>query len=260
MMKFDNIINSEKYDLNNKFLINNSKETFKKSGVLTLPFFLNKNALNSILLEAKSKKDLIYFTKNNHNVYLTKPNSNLGKDHPFNIQILSSKGCITTNQLQDNSLLKIIYKSKIFKKFISSIINKNKLYEYADPLSSINIHYAYEGQELGWHFDNSSFAITLLLQSPINGGNFEFVPNLINSSKNDLNFNGVKEVLDGKRKPKRLEIFPGTLVLFQGKDAIHRVSPTIGNRPRILVVLAYNLKPNISLSKEARMTFYGRLE
>ena len=38
-------------------------------------------------------------------------------------------------------------------------------YPYEDPLSSINIHYASEGQELGWHFDNSSFAITLLLEN-----------------------------------------------------------------------------------------------
>ena len=40
------------------------------------------------------------------------------------------------------------------------------IHAYDDPLSSINVHFAPHGQELGWHFDNSSFAVTLLLQAP----------------------------------------------------------------------------------------------
>jgi len=49
-------------------------------------------------------------------------------------------------------------------------VGEQALFEYADPLSSINVHYAGEGQELNWHFDNSEFAITLLLQAPLAGG------------------------------------------------------------------------------------------
>jgi len=41
------------------------------------------------------------------------------------------------------------------------VLNEESLYKYDDNLSSINIHFAKTGQELGWHFDNSSFAITL---------------------------------------------------------------------------------------------------
>ena len=41
---------------------------------------------------------------------------------------------------------------------------------------------------------------------------------------------------------------------------MHRVTPTEGSQERILVVLAYNSKPGISLSEEARMTFFGRLQ
>ena len=72
------------------------------------------------------------------------------------------------------------------KNFISKIVCEKKLYEYADPLSSINIHYANKGQELGWHFDNSNFAVTLLLQKPNNGGIFKYakdVRNLNNKMK-----------------------------------------------------------------------------
>ena len=52
----------------------------------------------------------------------------------------------------------------------------------------------------------------------------------------------------------------GALVLFRGRNALHRVTPVEGERTRMLVVLAYNAKPGISLSESARMTFYGRLQ
>ena len=129
-------------------------------------------------------------------------------------------------------------------------------------IAPLNICYigANEGQELGWHFDNSSFAITLLIQSPIRGGVFEYIPKIRNKRKRIENYARLKEVLEGLEKPKSLEFLPGTLVLFKGENSIHRVTPVIGEVSRILVVLAYNSDPGISLSEKARMTFYGRLE
>ena len=76
---------------------------------------------------------------------------------------------------------------------------------------------------------------------------------------NDMNFLGVEKVLDGRHAPATLEVTPGTLVLFRGRNSMHRVTPTIGERTRILVVLAYNATPGVALSEAARMTFYGRL-
>ena len=75
-----------------------------------------------------------------------------------------------------------------------------------------------------------------------------------------MNFEGVESVLEGKTKINRLDTRPGTLILFRGQNSIHRVTPTEGEQERILVVLAYNSQPGISLSEEARMTFFGRLQ
>jgi len=134
------------------------------------------------------------------------------------------------------------------------------LHEYADPLSSINLHYAGEGQELGWHFDNSSFAITLMIQGPKGGGEFQYVKDVRDADAGEMNFGLSGQVLDGQVAPDRLAIDPGALVLFRGKNSMHCVTPTIGDRTRILVVLAYNTEPGVSLSESARMTFYGRLQ
>jgi len=139
------------------------------------------------------------------------------------------------------------------------VLEEQQLFPYADSLSSINLHYAHAGQELGWHFDNSSFAITLLIQKPEAGGVFEYVSHLRNAEAGEMNYSGVEAVLDGERPVEKLAIEPGDLVLFRGRNALHRVTPTEGETTRMLVVLAYNAQPDVSLSESARMTFYGRL-
>ncbi len=50
---------------------------------------------------------------------------------------------------------------------------------------------------------------------------------------------------------------PNKIIL--GRNSMHLVTPVKGFRTRMLVVLAYNTRPGISLSESARMTFFGRL-
>ena len=238
--------------------VSSCKMKLEENGALTIPNFLTKKVLLDLVEEAKSRQHLAFYTKSTHNVYLTPKNEDFGDDHIFNKQIISSKGCITTDQIPENSYLKTIYRSDIFKNFIANLVDEKSLYEYDDPLSSINVHYASEGQELGWHFDNSSFAVTLLLQKPKGGGVFEYFKDVRDSERGDFAFEKVERIVEGSLKPSVLGIEPGTLVLFKGKNSMHRVTPTVGDLTRYLVVFAYNSKPGVSLSKSAQKTFYGR--
>ena len=252
-------VNLKSCSLNSIDFADKCRQKLSDTGVLLLPQFLLPEALNQIIKEAQARAHLAYFTKNTHNVYLSQPDTSLPGTHVFNRQVKSSKGCITTDQIQSESGLHVIYNSSIFKKFIAHVVQENAIYPYADPLSGINIHYANEGEELGWHFDNSSFAITLLLQAPKDGGVFQYVSDVRNINFDDMNFHGVETVLNDKAPVKTLHMEEGTLVLFRGLNSLHRVTPTIGNRTRILVVLAYNNTAGISLSESSRMTFFGRL-
>ena len=244
--------------LDEKF-INHCFEVLNREGAVTVKNFLTSKTISSLVVEAKNNQHKAYYSDSTHNIYLTPRDESLPDDHIFNLQIKSSKGCITTDQIPDNSALKAVYTSEVFKNFIAAIVGEKALYEYEDPLSSINIHYAKNGQELGWHFDNSSFAVTLLLQKPLNGGVFEYVKNVRNSESGEMGFDKAKEVITGKIVPSVLNLDPGTLVLFKGRDSMHRVTPTVGEKPRYLVVFAYNSKPGVSLSKSAQKTFYGRV-
>ena len=75
----------------------------------------------------------------------------------------------------------------------------------------------------------------------------------------DMNYPLSQKILNGEMPPEKLSMDAGSLVLFRGRNSIHRVTPVKGNRTRMLVVLAYNTERGISLSESARMTFYGRL-
>jgi len=254
------VISLEQFPLGDDEFRASCREALDKDGLLVLPGFLTDEALGSVRAEGNEKQRLAYYCEQRHNVYLTPPESGFAADHPRNREITSSKGCITDDQVAPDSELRVLYDSPKFRDFLCDVLGETALYEYADPLSSINLHYAAAGQELGWHFDNSSFAITLMIQEPTEGGEFQFIRSIRDSGRGEMNFDGVADVLDDDCSPDTLRMEAGTLVLFRGRDAIHRVTPVQGDTTRMLVVLAYNSEPGIALSESARMTFYGRLQ
>ena len=93
-------------------------------GILTLPGFLLSGAVDMLVAEAEEQKHNAYFTTSSHNVYLSEPRPGLDASHVFNRQIISSKGCITTDQVPEQSRLKIIYNAPEFRKFIATIVGE----------------------------------------------------------------------------------------------------------------------------------------
>ena len=145
----------------------------------------------------------------------------------------------------------------IIKKFFCDILNVNKLYPYNDPLSSININYYNEGDGLGWHFDNSDFTITLLVKNCLKGGQYEFF-NKIRYKKGTEDYEVISKILDEKIKGQKVQSQGGDLMIFKGKESIHRVTKVIKGE-RILITFNYNINEGVSLSEESRKTFFGRI-
>lgn len=235
------------------------REQLNQHGALVLRQFLQPAALQAIIAEGDAQRHLAYHTASKHNVYLMKKDEVFSADHPRNRDVISTKGCITDDVIAADSPLRQLYNDELFKSFLCDVLGEEALYPYADPLSSINLHYAPDGQELGWHFDNSSFAITLLVQKPRAGAVFQYVKDLRDADAGEMNFDGVAAVLDQRQPVDALAIDAGDLVLFRGRNSLHRVTPTEGDITRMLAVLAYNTEPGVALSETARMTFYGRL-
>ena len=163
------------------------------------------------------------------------------------------------DQVPDRSPLRALYEWSDFQKFLEGVLGVT-VFPYADTLSSININYYEQGQQLGWHYDNASFAVTLMIQASEDGGEFEYLENVRNKEACDPGYQNTEAVIKGNLHPKTLAMGEGALVLFRGRNSLHRVVPVRSERSRILVTLNFNTEPNVMLSELARMAFFGRLD
>ena len=53
---------------------------------------------------------------------------------------------------------------------------------------------------------------------------------------------------------------PGTLMLFEGRYSLHRVTPINGARPRYVGLFGYDTKPDTMSSDLLKLVRYGRSE
>ncbi len=259
MIDCNEIINFNKHPLDNSDYVNLCKNKIIEKSILVLKNFLTKECLNDLILEALDLENKAFYCKQNHTILLGKPNNLLDKNDPLNIEVKSDKGCVPHDLLNKNSKLNKLYNSRLFKNFLKKVLNLKYLYPYSDPLSSINYNYYKNTQQLGWHFDNASFAITLMIQSAEIGGEFEYVRKGRDYNKKFIDKSYISKIINSTIKPNQIKAEAGTLVLFYGRNYLHRVTPVRSTKPRILVTLNYNEEEGVELSENARLTFFGRI-
>ena len=68
------------------------------------------------------------------------------------------------------------------------------------------------------------------------------------------------DILAGRDRSQvaTLPMHPGTLMLFQGRYSMHRVTPVSGEVPRLVLLLAYDTKPGTVSSERLQLSRYGR--
>ena len=259
MNAINSIIDYNKHPIDDPNYIQECNLLIEKNSLLVLENFLLDNSLKNILNEAKQLEKKAYYCEQKHTILLSKKSNSLNNNDPLNRLMTSDKGCVPHDLINQKSDLNILYNSNIFKSFIKNVLNLDNIFPYADNLSSINLNYYQKGQQLGWHFDNASFAITLMIQSSPSGGEFEYITKGRDSNANYIDKNLISNVIDGINSPNLLDVNDGTLILFYGRNYLHRVTPVLSETPRILITLNYNEEENIELSENARSTFFGRV-
>ena len=232
------------------------RDALRRDGALVLTGFFTAEMIERVVADSAPRESEAFYAASTHNVWLTDPDPDRPAGHSYNRQVASSKGLIADDQIPGDSPLRSVYADPDVRAFLCAVLEIDEIHPYADDLSSINVHFAAEGRELGWHFDNSSFAVTMLLQAPEAGGTFEYVPGVRTDPHVD---DRIDAILDGTEPVETLDFSPGDLVLFRGHDAMHRVTPTMGPITRLLVVFAFNDRPGVGLSESALQTFYGRV-
>ena len=169
-----------------------------------------------------------------------------------------------------HALLKRIYQSTMIKEFLAAVLNKPALYEYADEMQCLNVMYMKDGGERAWHYDKSDCVVTILLQSPEYGGQFEYAPFIRGNGKinaahecENEHYADVNALFEG-RQPRvnveQLETHEGDMLIFNGMRSLHRVTRVRGPTERIIAVLSYDTKPaeeQTLPSEEVNEMMYG---
>ena len=260
MIGIDKIVNLLKHPIvESNTYINNCHDKLKKESVLQLDNFLTDEAISLLQNEAKTLHGEAYYCCQFHTILLNKKDDKISDQDPCNIEVKSDKGCVPHDLIPSKSLLNQIYKSDEFKDFIKKVLGVKNIYPYKDSLSSINYNYYEKYQQLGWHFDNASFAITLMIDSSDKGGAFQYITKARDYENNFIDKNLIAKVMKGNENINELHVKPGSLILFYGRNYLHRVTPVESDKRRVLVTLNYNLEEGIELSDNARKTFFGRL-
>lgn len=238
-------------------LVDSCRAALAARGICQLPGFVRIDAVEATLAQTAQTTDQEWASESVHTVYFTKPDESLAEDHPLRRTVRSAKKALAYDLIPDGAPLKRLYESEAMTRFIGAVLGVEPLYPSSDPLDCLEIASFHPGDELGWHFDNSEFSVTLMLQEPESGGDFDYYPAL--RSDAEPNYDGVQAAIEGDTTGMvRIDTGPGTLAVFHGHHALHRVTPVEGDRVRINAVLTYGDRPDMRLSELTQKLFYGR--
>ena len=238
-------------------LARDCRDQLDRTGACELPGFLKADAVAALVREADELARMAYHSVVTGTAYLEAPAASWPADHPRRHFDQTSVGVVAYDQFPEASPMRRLFEFDPLMKFIAAAIGKDKLYRYADPMGALNLAVMGDGERLHWHYDQTDFVTSIALRPADSGGDFEYVP-LIRSAS-DENYPRVKRLFEGGEEGVvRVPMHPGTLLLFEGRNSIHRVTPIRGRTTRIVALLAYDTKPDTRSSKTLQMARYGR--
>lgn len=230
-----------------------------ETGMAVLPGFLRPEAVADICRRVAALEPLAHRQDVLGTPYLAPPDPALPAEHPRNRTARSSVEVLAYDRFPADDPLRLLYEWDPLLDLLARLLERSPIYRYADPLGALNVAVMRCGDRLGWHFDMADFVVSIALQSPAAGGEFQAVPAL--RSPDDEHEAEVVAVLDADdAHPSVLTVpmIPGTLLLFQGRNALHRVAPVVGPVPRYVALLAYDTEPGTDSTPSLKLMRYGR--
>lgn len=240
-------------------VIERARADLAASGVAIVEDFLTPDAVAAMCAEcdelaAKAHHSVVMGTP-----YLGLPDETVPEGHPRRAEVRSSLGAVAYDLIPVGSLLRSVYEDDRLLELVSAMLERAPLHRYADPFGALNVAVMGDGDELGWHFDQTDFVVSIALQCSDGGGDFESAHRI--RSAEDERYDEVRAVLEGAAPDlvSTVPMRPGTLMLFEGRHSMHRVTPVHGPRPRYVALLAYDTRPDTDSTELLKLVRYGRL-
>ena len=197
------------------------------------------------------------------------PLDELPSDHVHRRRFPEDIYAVAGDQFGADHPLRRLYQSDTLTDFLAAALNLDELHRFADPYQDLNVVKILDGGLHAWHYDLSDFVVTILLQKPEVGGQFEFapfirgevIPGVVGGRDGrvwDERYDDVEQLLAGAWSDTHVvDLEPGTLMLFNGVRSMHRVRAVHGPTPRMVSVLSYDRQPNFCSTTAINTKLYG---
>jgi hypothetical protein len=233
------------------------KAQLKESSFASLPGFLRPGVAEAMTGEVLDAIPRAYRREQSFSAYDESALEQYPPDHVRRRKHESRQFVVATDVLSQAGRLRTLYRSETLTRHIAQMLGEPALFQLADPIMGCTSTVMYEGDTHGWHFDLNDFVVSILLQAPEAGGTFDFAPNI--RKDGEENYAGVTAAIEGHSESVRsIKVEAGTLLLFCGRRALHRVPPVRGRLPRVIALFSYDRKPGVRYGSEVYARVVGR--
>lgn len=260
----DGLIDLERYPITaleedrGRTLVAECRRQLGVDGCVVLKRFVPEDALTRLEKETVRLSPEAHYNQNETNPYNSDGDPSLPSSHPRNRFADRTNGFVAGDRIGNDTIIRQVYESPAFQRFIAKVVGMDEIHEYADPLAGLVINVLREGCQHPWHYDTNEFIVTLMTKQSDGGGRFEYAPAI--RSPEGENFEEVEKILDGDRSTiKSLDLQPGDLQIFFGRYSLHRVTPVEGDRERHTVIFAYAKEPGFIGRPERAQRIFGRM-
>ena len=260
-LSLSELVDLERYPLGDDAgfapVVERCKAQLKESSFASLPGFLRTGVAAAMTREVLDAIPRAYRREQSFSAYEESTLEQYPENHVRLRKHESRQFVVATDVLYKAGQLRTLYRSEILTRRISQMLNEPALFQLADPVMACTSTVMYQGDTHGWHFDLNDFVVSILLQAPEAGGTFDFAPNI--RKDGEENYAAVAAALDGRSAAVRsIKVEAGTLLLFCGRRALHRVPPICGHTPRVIALFSYDRKPGVRYGSEVYARVVGR--
>jgi hypothetical protein len=261
---------------------------FNNKGAVSFPKFLTDEAIQSAVQDLRRQEDHAFTTDDVHTAYLNDVDlAQFSENSVYNHEMRTVVASTAYDELGSDSVLRSFYHDPRLLRMVSLIVGK-ELYLSDDPLGCCSVNVFRPGYHHSFHFDESEFSVTLMLQPAEDGGSglFQYTNPLRHDDKDlalehtanviqEYDAAGLKGKVLSEARPQRdhqsvdenktsetvlhtLDFSPGTLLVLAGSKSLHRVTQIRGNCSRLVAVLTFASKPGFCNSAAVQKMFWGR--
>ena len=238
-------------------VVDRARAQLASIGAAELPGFVHPAGVAQLVEDALALEPSAHHSGGLGTAYLGLPDESQPEGHPTRYLGPYGVGAVAYDQFPASSPIRAVYEWEPLLRFVAAVLDRGEVFRYADPLGALNLAVMDDGDVLGWHFDQTDFVVSLAVRSSETGGDFEVAPRVRNVD--DECYDAVARVLDGDTdEVLTLPMTPGTLLVFEGRWSLHRVSPIQGPTSRLVGLFGYDTAPDTNSSELLKLVRYGR--